>query len=156
MNRIIATGLIFAGILLTGCSKNEVDIDMEYPEIDLSVDGAFPVQCSELVRGQKFTFKARFSDNQALGSYSLDIHHNFDHHTHSTEVNDCGLDPVKTPVKPMLLLKSYEIPPGQKSYIATQELEIPADIDPGDYHFMILLTDREGWQSMKGLSIKIK
>jgi hypothetical protein len=42
-----------------------------------------------------------------------------------------------------------------KSYEATTQITIPADVDPGDYHFMIRLTDKEGWQTLKGLSIKI-
>nr|WP_244939634.1 DUF4625 domain-containing protein [Arcticibacter tournemirensis] len=33
---------------------------------------------------------------------------------------------------------------------------MPADADPGDYHFMIKLTDKEGWQTIKGLSIKLQ
>lgn len=36
---------------------------------------------------------------------------------------------------------------------------LPAElvlIDAGDYHFMIRVTDKEGWQTMKGLSLKIR
>ena len=35
------------------------------------------------------------------------------------------------------------------------EIKVPENVDSGDYHFMILLTDEEGWQTIKGLSIKI-
>lgn len=138
------------------CSSDNENIDTEYPEIDISGTDAFPIQCSEITRGQKLIFKARFTDNAALGSYSLDIHHNFDHHTHSTEVSNCSTDANKQAVKPLLYLKSVNIPEGIKSYDVVQEIDIPADIDPGDYHFLIKLTDKEGWQSLKGLSIKIK
>lgn len=142
--------------LFSACSGSDDDkIDTEYPVIDIATN-AFPIQCSEVTRGQKFTFKAKFTDNVALGSYSLDIHHNFDHHNHSTEVNDCIAEPIKNPVKPMLYINSVSIPEGLKSYDATQEINIPEDIDPGDYHFLIRLTDKEGWQTIKGLSIKIK
>lgn len=140
---------------LVSCSSDNNEIDTEYPLIDISASNAFPIQCSEITRGQKITFRAKFTDNAALGSYSLDIHHNFDHHTHSTEVNNCAPEPVKKPVNPMLYINSVTIPNGQKSYEAVQEITIPTDIDPGDYHFMIRLTDKEGWQSIKGLSIKI-
>lgn len=116
----------------------------------------FPRQCSELTRGQTFVFRARFSDNVELGSFSLDIHHNFDHHTHSTDGgNDCGPDPVKIPVNPFLLIRGFQIPAGQREYSATAEFQVPADVDPGDYHFMIRLTDKAGWQTISGLSIKI-
>lgn len=141
--------------LFTACSSDNDVIDKEYPVIDISSTNAFPIQCSQVTRGQKFTFRASFSDNAALGSYSLDIHHNFDHHTHSTEVSDCETDPIKKPVKPMLYINSVTIPDGLKNYEAVQEIAIPEDIDPGDYHFMIRLTDKEGWQTLKGLSIKI-
>lgn len=141
--------------MVGGCKKENAP-DTEYPVINISATDAFPIQCSSMSRGQKFMFKAHFSDNVELGSYSLDVHHNFDHHNHSTEVNDCNMDPVKIPVKPLLLIKTYDIPKGQKSYSANIELEVPADVDQGDYHFMIRLTDQQGWQTIKGLSIKIK
>lgn len=146
---------IFILVLITSCSSDKAEIDTEYPVIDITGANAFPIQCSTIERGKTFTFKATFNDNVELGSYSLDIHHNFDHHTHSTEVNICETEAVKSPVKPMLFINNYTIPNGVKSYEATAEITIPADVDPGDYHFMIRLTDKEGWQTLKGLSIKI-
>jgi hypothetical protein len=152
--RLILVGFALTSLLIA-CSGGDNDkIDTEYPVIDLS--NAFPIQCSEVTRGQKFTFKAKFTDNVLLGSYSLDIHHNFDHHNHSTEVNDCAAEAVKKPVKPLLYINSVTIPDGSKTYEANQEINIPADVDPGDYHFLIRLTDKEGWQTIKGISIKIK
>lgn len=147
--------ILFLGFV-AGCKKDETAIDTEYPVIDITSANAFPIQCSTLTRGQKFTFRAKLSDNVALGSYSLDIHHNFDHHSHSTEVSNCNVDPVKTPVKPFLLINTFQIPAGQTVYEASNELTVPADIDPGDYHFLIKVTDKEGWQTLKGISIKIK
>ncbi len=146
----LATGFAF-----TSCDSDKTEIDTEYPVIDVSAANAFPIQCSTITRGQKITFRAKFSDNAQLGSYSLDIHHNFDHHNHSTEVASCNEDPIKKPVNPMLYINSVTIPSGQKSYEAVQEIEIPQNIDAGDYHFLIRLTDKEGWQTIKGLSIKI-
>lgn len=147
--------LILSMGLFTACSSDNESIDTEYPVIDIAGPNAFPVQCSQLNRGQKITFRAVFNDNVSLGSYSLDIHHNFDHHTHSTEVSDCATEPIKKPIKPLLYINSVTIPEGQKTYEAFQEITIPADVDPGDYHFLIRLTDKEGWQTIKGLSIKI-
>jgi hypothetical protein len=156
MKTIKFTAILFLFLLLiTACSNDDESIDTAYPVIDISAANAFPVQCSQINRGQKITFRATFSDNVSLGSYSLDIHHNFDHHTHSTEVTNCNTDPVKKPIKPLLYINSVTIPEGQKSYQASQEITIPEDIDPGDYHFLIRLTDKEGWQTIKGLSIKI-
>lgn len=146
---------ILALAFISSCSSDNAEIDTEYPVIDITGTNAFPIQCSTIERGQTITFRAAFNDNVALGSYSLDIHHNFDHHTHSTEVTTCETEAVKKPVKPMLFINNYTIPDGVKSYEATAQISIPADVDPGDYHFMIRLTDKEGWQTLKGLSIKI-
>ncbi|MBW1657305.1 DUF4625 domain-containing protein [Flavobacterium quisquiliarum] len=146
---------VLALAFISSCSSDNTEIDTEYPVIDITGSNAFPIQCSTIERGQTITFKATFNDNVSLGSYSLDIHHNFDHHTHSTEVTNCEMEAVKKPVKPMLFINNYTIPNGVKSYEATTQITIPADVDPGDYHFMIRLTDKEGWQTLKGLSIKI-
>ncbi|RZL60301.1 MAG: DUF4625 domain-containing protein [Pedobacter sp.] len=140
--------------LLSNCKKETEEIDTTYPEI-IASSTAFPQQCSTIKRGESFTFKTRVSDNVELGSMSIDIHHNFDHHSHSTEVNSCNMEAVKSPVKPYLLIREISIPAGQKNYEATASINVPADIDPGDYHFLIRITDKAGWQTIKGISIKI-
>lgn len=95
------TGLLSFLVLLSACSKKDQEaIDTTYPEIDVLTNNAFPKQCSEVLRGQSFTAKIHVSDNKELGSVSIDIHHNFDHHSHSTEVNDCNMEAIKAPVKP--------------------------------------------------------
>jgi hypothetical protein len=148
--------LLILIVSISACKKdNNETVDTEYPVINTAGTTAFPKQCSTIKRGEKFIFLAQLSDNAQLGSVSVDIHHNFDHHTHSTEVESCGMDAKKTPVKPFLFIQSYSIPAGSKSYEIQQEITVPADIDAGDYHFMIRLTDKEGWQTIKGLSIKI-
>jgi uncharacterized membrane protein len=65
------------------------------------------------------------------------------------------MEDEKVPVNPLLLIKTFELPGGLQEYQATLEIDVPEDVDPGDYHFMIKLTDREGWQTIKGISIKI-
>lgn len=149
-------GLLLSLGFLAACQKETEEIDTTYPEIDLSAVNAFPKQCGIVKRGEKFSFRASFSDNVELGSASIDIHHNFDHHTHSTEVNDCSMEAVKKPVNPFLLIKAFPIAAGQKTYTINEELVVPADADPGDYHFMIRLTDKAGWQTIRGISIKVQ
>lgn len=151
------TGLLSFLVLLAACSKKDQEaIDTIYPEIDVLTASAFPKQCSEVQRGQSFTAKIHVSDNKELGSVSIDIHHNFDHHSHSTEVTACNMEAIKTPVKPMVLIQTIPIPGGQTNYVAEQVINIPGDADPGDYHFLIRVTDKEGWQTIKGLSFKIR
>ncbi|TWR26518.1 DUF4625 domain-containing protein [Mucilaginibacter pallidiroseus] len=153
----LTTSLFLIIILAGGCSKsNDAQVDTEYPVIDLSAASAFPQQCGIVKRGESFTFRARLSDNFELGSVSVDVHHNFDHHTHSTEVSACQMEAIKTAVKPFLLIRTFPIAAGLKQYEIAEQITVPADVDPGDYHFLIRLTDKEGWQTVKGISIKIQ
>lgn len=146
--------LLLSLTIFSSCKKEE-NIDTTYPEISNSTTTNFPIQCSTLKRGEKFVFKATFTDNVELGSSSIDIHHNFDHHNHSTEINSCNMEPIKLPINPFLLIKTFPIASGQKSYSINEEITIPLEADPGDYHFLIRLTDKAGWQTIKGISIKI-
>ena len=151
---MLMTGLA----VLSGCSKDsdKEAIDETYPVIDISAVNAFPKQCSVIERGSKFMLRATFSDNRELGSVSVDVHHNFDQHSHSTEVNSCEMDAKKSAVKPFLLIQDYPLAPGLTSHVLEKEIVVPADVDPGDYHFLIRVTDRAGWQTIKGISIKLK
>lgn len=138
----------------------EADIDEEKPLIDLYGGDAFPLNCDTLYFGETFTWTVAFSDNVELGSYSLEIHDNFDHHAHSTEVETCVFDEDKVAENPYYVVMDYEIPAGQASFLVSEEISLPASnanglLEPGDYHFFIRLTDREGWSAQKGLSIKI-
>ena len=90
-----------------------------------------------------------------MGSYNIEIHNNFDHHSHSTEAGDCPLDEKKLPVHPWVYNQDFPIPGNSPLYDAHVNIPIPADIDPGDYHFMIRVTDRSGWQQLKAVNIKI-
>lgn len=156
-SRGLLVSCLLLAVFFSNCSKDKTEpVDTIYPEINMDFPAAFPKQCSVVKRGEKFLFKALLSDNGQLGSLNVDIHHNFDHHTHSTELLECEMSPVKQAVKPFLLIKNIVIPAGLKSYQVNAEIEVPVDVDPGDYHFMIRLTDKEGWQTIKGLSVKIK
>ncbi len=125
------------------------------PMIDMTGDTAFPQNCVTVYRSESFTFNALFTDNIELGSYSIEMHNNFDHHTHSTSATECEIVAVKTPVKPLLFINEYSIPVGKTSYQATIQINIPADVDTGDYHFMVRLTDASGWQTFTGISMKV-
>lgn len=151
--------LLIMAISIFACSEND-DKDDQKPEIIMTGADVFPVNCDTLYFGEAFTFIIHFSDNQELGSYSISMHNNFDHHSHSTEVTECTLDPVKTPVNPLTFIEDYSIPEGTKEYDVNMSVEIPSGegtelFDDGDYHFFISLTDDAGWSVQKGLSIKM-
>ncbi len=142
-------------LLLLSCGQED-DHDMEKPKIDMSGASAFPLTCDVVYRGESFTFKALFTDNRELGNYNIEIHNNFDHHSHSTDDVDCEQDEKKIPVNPFIYNESFRIPDGIVSYEAENNIYIPEDADPGDYHFMIRLTDKSGWQQLKAVGIKVR
>jgi hypothetical protein len=146
---------ILAACLATNCSRDEAK-DVETPTIDMSDSRAFPTNCATLQRGESFLFRAVFTDNQALGNYNIEIHQNFDHHTHSGEATECPVDSPKQPVNPFVYNRSFAIPDGLTRFEATAEITVPPDVDAGDYHFMVRLTDRAGWQQLKALSVKVE
>jgi len=151
---IVSIGCMVS-FMFWGCEKEPVK-DNEKPVINMETSGAFPLPCDTLFKGDNFVFKAVFADNVELGSFNLELHQNFDHHTHGSHVETCEFDPVKEPVNPFYYNKSYTIPPGLTSYNAQIEVPIPADVDTGDYHFMVKLTDKEGWQAWQSVSVKVK
>lgn len=143
---------------LTSCSSDDTDDttvnDQKKPEI---VDGDLPnpIDCQQYHRGDVIAFRYTFTDNAELGNFNIEIHNNFDHHTHSTSAGDCTLDSKKNPVSPWVYNQDYPIPSGLKSYDAKVDITCPKDIDPGNYHFMVRVTDKSGWQQLKAVSIKI-
>jgi hypothetical protein len=157
LNKILVITLL--SIFAFSCS-DESEIDTEKPKIDNRFTDAFPTNCDTLYFGENFNLTLLFTDNVELGSYSIDIHNNFNHHSHSTEVSNCNMGDVKDPVNPFVFIQDYQIPTGKKEYRTNALISIPADngnglFDEGDYHFFISLVDAEGWSTQMGLSIKL-
>lgn len=158
INRFFLTGF-FLLLFLGACSEKQ-NIDTEKPLIDTEFIDAFPSYCDTIYFGESFNFKAYFTDNFELGAYSINIHHNFDHHSHGHKIEVCSLALKKTPVNPLVFLVDYAIPESLKEYEVNQSIPIPASnafglFEEGDYHFQIFLTDKEGWSTPLGLSIKL-
>lgn len=144
------------GLLLPGCDDRDDDSkDMEKPDIDMSGSDASPQNCVVLYRGEHFSFRATFTDNQELGNYNIEIHNNFDHHSHSTDHVECDQEPKKSPVNAFVYNRDFSIPSGKTRFEADNEIAIPADVDTGDYHFMVRVTDKAGWQQLRAVSLKI-
>ena len=141
---------------LSACSSSDDDAkDMQQPVITDQGVIANPIDCQVYQRGQTIPFHYVFTDDTELGAYNIEIHNNFDHHTHSTSSVECPMDAQKQPQNPWVYNRDYAIPGAQRKYDAHVDIPIPADIDPGDYHFMVRLTDRAGWQQLKAVAIKI-
>lgn len=147
--------LIIVLIFLSSCGTKDDTKDMEMPTITDTNLSVCPYDCQTFHKGDTISVIYRFNDNEMLGYYNIEIHNNFDHHTHSTSAKDCDLDAVKEPIKPWVYNKDFDIPRHTQSFVSNVQIAIPNNIDEGDYHFMIRLTDMAGWQQLKSVSIKI-
>ena len=76
--------------------------------------------------------------------------------THGTSSVECPMEEEKSAVNAWVFNQDYEIPSGLRTYDARIEIPIPDDVDPGDYHFMIRLTDHVGWQQLRAMAVKIQ
>jgi hypothetical protein len=126
-------------LLITGCTTGDGDpIDITAPEIEVRQ----PVVGDYLMAGGYIQFEATFLDDLELGSYSIDIHDNFDGHGHGriAGIND---DPslIKWSSK-----NNYIIPEGYIMYNAQHDddIEIPANAMAGPYHFIVQAVDQAG------------
>ena len=155
MKKIILSLMLLCALCACSSSDDTESKDMTYPEISDQGIVAVPIDCQVFKRGEVIPFNYLFTDDTELGAYNIEIHHNFDHHTHSTSSVECLMDERKQAVKPWVYNQDFTIAAGQRSYNARHDIAIPADIDTGDYHFMIRLTDRAGWQQLRAMTIKI-
>ena len=119
---------------------------------------ANPVDCQQYHLGDIIPFSYVFTDDTELGNFNIEIHSNHDHHSHSTSSTECEEEEEEEhhhAANPWVFNQDYGIPSGLRSYTAHFDINIPTDITPGDYHFMIRLTDRAGWQQLKAIAIKV-
>lgn len=150
--------LILGSILsVLACRSENENHDQEKPVIVSDYAENFPTSCATIKRGESFTFKAQFTDNVELGSYNVEIHHNFDKHKHDTEIASCpNEDPEKkTAITPFKFNQNYSIPSGRQSFSVSHKIEVPSNVDTGDYHFHLKVVDKAGFHNIKAVSIKI-
>lgn len=142
--------------VFTACNDdNNEDKDTQMPVITDDGIQAVPSDCQSFQRGDTIHFFYIFKDNNCLGKYNLEIHNNFNHHTHSTSSVECDKEDNKQPVNPWVYNQDFDIPSGLKIFNAQTDIAVPEDIDCGEYHFMIRLTDRAGWQQLRSAAIRI-
>jgi hypothetical protein len=157
MKKSIFSSLLLCALCACSSSDDSDSRDMSQPVISEQGITANPVECQQYHPGDVIPFHYVFTDDVELGNYNIEIHNNFDRHTHSGSAVECELEPKKEAgPKAWVFNQDYVIPAGQRSYDARVDIQIPADAETGDYHFMIRLTDRAGWQQLKAVSIKVK
>ena len=174
MKKYIYMSLTTALILgLWTCGDDNEPKDMTPPSITDTGITCNPINCQVYHPGDLIPFRYVFEDNAELGNFNLEVHNNFDHHSHSTEGQDhnhngseCeededhdhehGEEEEHGEEHAWVYNRSFPIPSGLKSYTASIDIPIPEDAAHGDYHFMIRLTDQAGWQQIKSIAIKIE
>lgn len=143
-------------LIAVACGSDD-EKDTTPPTISSAGITANPVDCQVYHRGDTIPFCYVFQDDTELGNYNIEIHTNADHHSHSTSATECEDDDHDhVAVNPWVYNKDFTIPAGQLTYTSRLDIVIPDGVDTGDYHFMIRLTDRAGWQQFKAVAIKIE
>lgn len=127
-----------------------------------------PADCDIYYLGDTIDVHFVCSDDTELGNYNIEIHSNFDHHTHGTSASDCDEDGHDGEVHEekeheheavegaWVYNQDFAIARGRTADTVDLRITVPVDVSDGDYHFMLRLTDRAGWQSIKAVAIHLK
>lgn len=151
--------LVFGALLVaitaaTFVSCSDDDNDSEKPVIS-NVD---PIEGEILQIGNEHGvhLEMDLSDNEALASYKIDIHNNFDGHTHKASVDDSAA---------FAYTKSWTDIQGKKNaHIHHHEITIPSTVTvqgvekpvrTGKYHFVIYCLDNAGNESVLSRNISL-
>jgi hypothetical protein len=139
MKKNIYLLFILFSVLLFSC---KTDQDQEAPNIEyLSVSPNFGSDsiCGEfrensVIRiyiGDSLKLGLKFSDNEGLSQYKIDIHDDFDCHDHKAVT-----------LNPWQFLEISDI--SGKELVLNKNIPIPSNISAGNYHFQVMLLDASG------------
>lgn len=120
--------LALSALLVLGLQSCKKDVDDEAPVIE-----TFEVENTTISAGSEIHADLDFSDNEALKSYKIDIHDNFDGHGHGKVGSSWSYQEL------------VEI--SGKVYSDHKHIDVPEDAFSGPYHFTLYVLDAEGNQS---------
>lgn len=130
----IVTVFVFV-FVLSSCSKDDADTTAPTIELDEPEDG------DSLLIGAEVHFECDFKDGVMLGSYMIEIHNNFDGHSHKAQSRADG-------EQPFFFKKSYDLSGLRNSHVHHHDVVIPANTQEGHYHLVVYCTDAAGNQSL--------
>lgn len=141
--------IFIVALLFTSCSDDEV-IDTEKPGITLLE----PHNEDQIAPGDELHVEVTFTDNVELAAYKIEIHEDFDEHTHAVLKTSHDLNPWSED-------KTFTIPAGKTSHQAIHSFSIPTEINgmhvsEGAYHLGIFATDTSGNQEEVFVTIHIE
>jgi hypothetical protein len=116
--------------------------DTEKPVINLIE----PENGEALLIGGDVHFEAEFSDNEKLASYKIEIHSNFDGHTHDLRAGSAEETVNFT------FAQTYDLSGKKNADVHHHDIKIPENATPGDYHLMVYCTDAAGNESHIAIS----
>jgi len=168
---------LFSAVMATVviCISCNGQKDLTPPVIEEA--GFLPADCDIYYLGDTIFVHFVCSDNVELGNYNIEIHNNFDHHSHGTSSVDCededhdhehgdeehdhehgdeDHDHEHEHVEGAWVYnQDYALARGLQRDTVELLIPVPADVLEGDYHFMLRLTDRAGWQTIKTVPIHL-
>lgn len=138
MKKVIFTAALVVATLSIFSSCEKQKFDNEKPVVNLIA----PKDGAKLKIGDAHGvhFDMEVKDNVMLKSYKIDVHNNFDNHTHAGEAN--GHDHEKLP--PFKFLKVYDLEGKKNAKIHHHDIVIPEGVHPGNYHLVVFVTDAAG------------
>lgn len=120
--------------LFIACDKDDKG-DTTKPVITLHE----PEEGQVLKIGGDVHFEMDLADDVMLKSYKIDIHNNFDNHTHA---NTKSGDEV-----PFVFRKEYDVSGQRTAHIHHHDIVIPENAHEGKYHLMVYCLDAAGNES---------
>lgn len=133
--------ILTVSALFTSCSDN--DGDTTAPVITLNA----PAEGGQLKIGHGVHFSMELSDNEMLKSYKVEIHENMtqphDHTRSDAAANYFSYD------------NTWDVSEYKSISIHHHEIEIPDDVTPGNYHFIVYCLDAAGNQSHVARNIEL-
>ncbi len=159
LTQLLLTSLL---TIAFACSDEET-YDVEEPKI---IELISPAPCEACAFGDTIFLKAKLSDNENLKGFKLNVHHNFDHHTHGNHKEVCELNPQLSTseiaaTNPFLQNWSANLPKASEvsvdTFFVLPKLNAENDLPftGGDYHVLLYVTDDGGNQSFTSVSIKL-
>lgn len=125
-------------VSFSACNEDEADTTKPVITLDEPEDG------DSLRIGESVHFECDFSDDEALGSYLIEIHNNFDGHGHKISSSQTRGEDTEA----FYFKKSYDISNLRNTHVHHHDIVIPENATPGAYHLIVYCTDAAGNQAM--------
>ena len=126
--------VVVLAVASTACDNENENTDLEPPAIEL----IHPESRETIPAGENIVVEATFTDNQALATYSIDIHNAFDDHGHGRILEDPDL-------QEFIYKNNFELPATtMNTIILEEEIRIVENSIAGPYHFIVQAIDEQG------------